>query len=257
MRVGAFWLENRILLLRWWFRLRREPLTLLSTLAQPVLWLLLFGHLLARMAAGEVPGGDYLRFMTAGAMVMTVFNGAVNGGVELLFDRETGFLQRLLAAPIRRLSIVTSRFAYIVAVTAVQNLLITLTAFLMGVRFATGLGGVVAALAIGALFGAGVATLSIALAFAVPRHPEFFTITGFLSLPLLFLSSALAPLELMPGWMQVLARVNPMTYAIEATRVLVLRGWDPAGVTSMLAALLAFDLLALAVAARVLRRGLA
>ncbi|PZN01847.1 MULTISPECIES: ABC transporter permease [Thermaerobacter] len=255
--MGAFWLENRILLLRWWFRLRREPLTLLSTLAQPVLWLLLFGHLLARMAAGEVPGGDYLRFMTAGAMVMTVFNGAVNGGVELLFDRETGFLQRLLAAPIRRLSIVTSRFAYIVAVTAVQNLLITLTAFLMGVRFATGLGGVVAALAIGALFGAGVATLSIALAFAVPRHPEFFTITGFLSLPLLFLSSALAPLELMPGWMQVLARVNPMTYAIEATRVLVLRGWDPAGVTSMLAALLAFDLLALAVAARVLRRGLA
>lgn len=255
--MGAFWLENRILLLRWWFRLRREPLTLLSTLAQPVLWLLLFGHLLARMAAGEVPGGDYLRFMTAGAMVMTVFNGAVNGGVELLFDRETGFLQRLLAAPIRRLSIVTSRFAYIVAVTAVQNLLITLTAFLMGVRFATGLGGVVAALAIGALFGAGVATLSIALAFAVPRHPEFFTITGFLSLPLLFLSSALAPLELMPGWMQVLARVNPMTYAIEATRVLVLRGWDPAGVTSMLAALLAFDLLALGVAARVLRRGLA
>ena len=74
--MGAFWLENRILLLRWWFRLRREPLTLLSTLAQPVLWLLLFGHLLARMAAGEVPGGDYLRFMTAGAMVMTVFNGA-------------------------------------------------------------------------------------------------------------------------------------------------------------------------------------
>ncbi|CAM3604436.1 ABC transporter permease [Hydrogenibacillus schlegelii] len=255
--MGEFWLENRVMLQRWRFRLRREPLTWLSTLSQPVLWLLLFGHLLARMAAGDVPGHNYLAFMSAGAMVMTVFNGAINGGVELLFDRETGFLQRLLAAPIQRLSIVTSRFVYIMAVTAVQNLLIILTAYGLGVRFATGLGGIVAALGIGALYGAGVATLSIALAFAVRRHPEFFTITAFLSLPLLFLSTALAPLDLMPGWMQVLARSNPMTYAIEATRALVLNGWDTQLVFSMVGILLAFDAVALAVAARVLRRGLA
>ncbi|QIA27910.1 ABC transporter permease [Thermaerobacter sp. PB12/4term] len=255
--MGEIWLENRAMLQRWWFRLRREPLTWLSTLSQPVLWLLLFGHLLARMAAGDVPGGNYLAFMSAGAVVMTVFNGAINGGVELLFDRETGFLQRLLAAPIQRLSIVTSRFVYIMAVTAAQNLLIILTAYGLGVRFATGLGGIVAALGIGVLFGAGVATLSIALAFAVRRHPEFFTITAFLSLPLLFLSSALAPLDLMPGWMQVLARLNPMTYAIEATRALVLNGWDTQLVFSMLGILLAFDTVALAIAARVLRRGLA
>lgn len=254
---SPFWLENRMLLMRWVYRLRREPLTLLATVLQPVLWLLLFGHLLSRMAAGDVPGGDYLTFMTAGAMVMTVFNGAINGGVELLFDRETGFLQRLLAAPINRLSIVTSRFTYIVAVSTLQNLLIALTAYLLGVRFATGLPGLLAALGIGALFGAGVATLSIALAFSVRRHPEFFTITAFLSLPLLFLSTALAPLELMPAWMQWLARLNPMTYAIEATRTLVLEGWNIAAAGSMLAGLLAFDALALLVAARVLRRGLA
>ena len=82
--MGAFWLENRILLLRWWFRLRREPLTLLSTLAQPVLWLLLFGHLLARMAAGEVPGGDYLRFMTAGAMGMDYEPRDIDGMIGVI-----------------------------------------------------------------------------------------------------------------------------------------------------------------------------
>jgi len=251
------WQENHTMLMRWVARLRRNPLGLATTLLQPVLWLVLFGNLLSQMASGTVPGGDYLDFMTAAAVVMTVFNGAILGGMEILFDRETGFLERLLAAPINRLSIVTSRFMYVITLTSTQGLLIVATSYVLGVRFAAGLGGIGVILFVGALFGSGITTLSIILAFSLRGHGQFFELVGFLGLPVLFLSTALVPLDAMPMWMRIAAQWNPMTHAIEATRVLILSGWDVSAVLRMVALLSVFDVLMLLIAARVLRRGLA
>lgn len=249
--------EHRALLGRWLARLKREPLALFGTVVQPVIWLLLFGHLLSRMAQqSAIPGGDYLRFMTAGAVVMTIFNAGLIGGVELLFDRENGLLVRLFAAPIHRVSIVTSRFMYVVGLSCVQSLVIVLVAYVMGVRYAAGVLGIAASLLLGALFGAGVATLSIVLAFVLRNHGDFFTITNFAGLPLTFVSSALVPLSLMPGWMRSLAELNPMTYGIDAVRSLTLDGWSLSVLGRASAALLVFDLLCLLLATYVLRRGL-
>jgi ABC-2 type transport system permease protein len=249
------WREHRALLGRWLARLRREPLTLLNTVALPVLWLLLFGNLFSRLAdEAQVPGGSYLRFMTAGAVVMTIFNAALGGGVELLFDRETGLLVRMLAAPVHRVSIVTSRFIYVVGLSCLQSLFILLVAMLAGVRFATGLAGIAGCLGFGALFGAGVASLSVALAFSVRNHSNFFTITGFVSLPLMFVSSALVPLDLMPGWLRSLAQLNPMTHAVEAVRSLVLDGWPVTELLRQVGYLAAFNLVCVALATWVLHR---
>jgi ABC-2 type transport system permease protein len=66
-----------------------------------------------------------------------------------------------------------------------------------------------------------------ALAYAVPQHGTFFAVAGFVTLPLLFMSNAFVPLDVMPGWMEVVARANPLTYAIETMRTLVLEGWEP------------------------------
>ena len=77
---------------RWLWHLRREPAGLIASIAQPVLWLVLFGNLFAK--SQMVADHSYIAFMTAGVMVMTAFNGALNGGVELLFDRESGLLRR-------------------------------------------------------------------------------------------------------------------------------------------------------------------
>lgn len=251
------WREHRALLGRWLARLRREPLAILVLLVQPMVWLLLFGHLFARMAeTASVPGGSYLRFMTAGAVVMTIFNVCLQGGVELLFDRETGLLVRMFAAPVHRLSIVTSRFVYLVGLTCAQSSIILLAAYVMGVRYAGGLVGVAVCLVIGALFGSGVTSLSMVLAFSLRSHAQFFPITGFVGLPLTFVSSALVPLSLMPDWMRFAARLNPMTYAIDAVRGLVLDGWQLALLARTTGALLFFDACCLAVAAWVLRRGL-
>jgi ABC-2 type transport system permease protein len=256
-RPVRVWREHRALLGRWINRLRRQPLALLITLAQPVVWLLLFGGLLSQMAEGAgVPGGSYLRFMTAGAVVMTVFNAAMGGGVELLFDRETGLLVRMFAAPVHRLSIVTSRFIYVVGLSCLQSLFILLVAMAVGVRYETGLVGLAAILLFGALFGAGVASLSVALAFALRDHGDFFAITGFVSLPLMFVSSALVPLDLMPDWLQPVAQLNPMTHAIEAVRSLVLSGWQVADLVGQVGYLVVFNVLAITLATWVLRRGL-
>lgn len=253
----VLWREHQALLGRWLARLRREPLTIAALLAQPMVWLLLFGHLFAGLAeptAGS--SGSYLRFMTAGAVVMTVFNACLQGGVELLFDRESGLLVRMFAAPVHRLSIVTSRFAYLIGLTTGQSVVILLAAYAAGVRYAAGLLGIAGCLVIGALFGAGVTSLSMVLAFTLRSHAQFFPITGFAGLPLTFASSALVPLSLMPDWLAAVAQLNPMTYAIDAVRSLVLVGWQPAELARTLGALLLFDAGCLALATAVLRRGL-
>jgi ABC-2 type transport system permease protein len=253
--IRDLWYEHRALGGRWASRLRREPLSLLALLAQPMVWLLLFGHLFARMAdAASVP--DYLRFMTAGAVIMTTFNACLAGGVELLFDRESGFLTRMLASPVHRLSIVTSRFGYLAVLTGAQSLIIVGAAYLMGVRYATGLGGIAVCLVIGTLFGAGITALSMALAFSLRSHAQFFPITTFAGLPLTFASTALVPLALMPGWMRGLARVNPLTLATDELRALVTVGWQPAALAAAIGGLLAFDACCVALATVTMRRGL-
>ena len=254
---ARLWREHRALLGRWIYRLRREPLLLVTAIAQPVVWLLLFGNLLSQLAAGsEIPGGDYLRFMTAGAVVMTIFNASLSGGVELLFDRETGLLVRMFAAPVHRLAIVTSRFVYVVGLACLQSLFILLVAMLAGVRYATGLAGIGACLLLGALFGAGIASLSVALAFALRHHGDFFTLIGFVGLPLMFLSSTLVPLELMPDWLRSVAELNPMTHAVEAVRTLVLHGWSAGELARQIGFLAVFDGGCIGLATWVLRRGL-
>jgi ABC-2 type transport system permease protein len=251
------WLEHRAFFGRWLARLRRERLALLALVAQPLVWLILFGHLLAQMARdAPVPGHDYLRYMTAGAVVMTVFNACLQGGVELLFDRESGFLLRMLAAPAHRLSIVTSRFAYLAVLTGAQSLVILAAAYVMGVRYATGIGGIAACLVIGGLFGAGITALSVALAFSLRSHAQFFPLVTFAGLPLTFASSALVPLSLMPAWLAAVARLNPMTYAINSLQTLIMRGWDAGTLLPTLGTLLAFDACCLTIAALALRRGL-
>jgi ABC-2 type transport system permease protein len=248
--------EVAALTLRWVRRLRREPTSIVVSLLQPVLWLVLFGNLFGR--AGTLPGvgGSYLAFMTAGVVVMTVFNNALAGGVEVLFDKETGLLQRFLAAPVRRGSLLVSRFLFVLGLTGAQALVILAGGRLLGVHVATGLGGVLVILGVGFLLGTGVATLSLTLAFVIRHHGDFFTLLSFITLPLLFISTALAPRAAMPGWMAALAGWNPMTYAIDAVRALVLDGWAWGLVGRMAAALAAFDALMLAVGLAVFRRAL-
>jgi ABC-2 type transport system permease protein len=252
--------EIGALTMRWVLRLSREKFSMLFTLVQPMLfWLIFFGNLFQRAADTQVvQAPNYISFLAAGVVVMTVLNNGLAGGIDLLFDRENGFLERLMATPIRRSSVILSRFLFVMTITSLQVLVILGVASLFGVRPATGLPGVTMILIIGMLFGVGLTAISMALAFSVKSHGDFFSVLGFLSLPMIFLSSALVPLHAMPAWMGWLARFNPMTWTIEAVRPLILSGWTEAlpkvGLVLLLIAV--FDAFCLYGGVRAFRRAL-
>jgi len=232
--MNAFCQQTWAQLARWLLHLSREPFHITFTLIQPLFWMLLFsnsfqnmsqGELIVRLPADRQP--DYRTFFAAGVLAFTAFGNAMSGGIPLLFDKESGFLTRLLSTPASRASIVMARFLYVSIVSCVQVLLILGLAMLMGVRIATGPAGVAAVLGFTVLLGAGFTVLSLSMAFLLHGHGEFFAILGVLNLPLLFTSSALVPVERMPGWLAFLARFNPLTYAVDGYRSLVAVGWEP------------------------------
>ncbi len=252
--------EVRALTMRWVRRLSREKFSMLFTLVQPMLfWLIFFGNLFQRTADVQVTQApNYISFLAAGVVVMTVLNNGLAGGVDLLFDKENGFLERLMSTPINRTSVVVSRFLFVTTITCLQVLVILGVAWFFGVEAATGLPGIAVILMISMLFGVGLTAISMALAFSVKSHGDFFSVLGFLSLPMIFLSSALVPLQAMPAWMSVLAKFNPMTWAIDAVRPLILSGWAEAlpkvGMVVMI--MLVFDAICLYGSARAFRRAM-
>jgi ABC-2 type transport system permease protein len=252
--------EVGALTMRWVRRLSREKFSMLFTLVQPMLfWLIFFGNLFQRAADAQVTQApNYISFLAAGVVVMTVLNNGLAGGVDLLFDKENGFLERLMSAPINRTSVVLSRFLFVTAITCLQVLVILGVAWFFDVHPATGLPGIAVILLISMLFGVGLTAISMALAFSVKSHGDFFSVLGFLSLPMIFLSSALVPLRAMPAWMSFLAQFNPMTWAIDAVRPLILSGWAEAlpkvGMVVMI--MLVFDAICLYGSVRAFRRAM-
>ena len=213
---------------RWWIELLRERLNLVFSLAQPAIWLVFFGAGVERAIDTEVIGtDDYIGFMLAGIVTFTIVGNGVSGAMPLLWDKETGYLDRLMSMPIARSSVIVSRFVFQVVQQSAQILLVVSVALVLGVRIATGPLGLLVILLTAALLTMSVTAAFSALAYAVPQHGTFFAVAGFVSLPLLFMSNAFVPLGAMPAWMEVVSRLNPLTYAIEAMRTLVLDGWEP------------------------------
>ena len=260
MNIRHYKQEVLALTMRWVRRLSREKFSMLFTLVQPMLfWLIFFGSLFQRAADIQVlQAPNYMSFLAGGVVVMTVLNNGLAGGVDLLFDKENGFLERMMSTPIHRTSVILSRYLFVMAITGMQILVILSIAFLFGVRPETGLLGIAVILVVGMLFGVGLTAISMAMAFSVKSHGDFFSMLGFLSLPMIFLSSALVPLSAMPSWMQALAFMNPMTWVIDAVRPLIISGWAEAipQVAIALIILAVFDAVCLYGGAKAFRRAI-
>ena len=211
--------ETIALTRRLFLQLARRPSTLVAGVLQPLIWLVLFGALFANAPAGLLPDGlSYGRFLGAGVIVFTAFSAALNAGLPVMFDREFGFLNRLLVAPLRsRSSIVLASVLYITALSLVQSLAIMGTAWLLGYGWPGG-SGLLLVLVTLLLLVFAVTGLSLGLAFALPGHIELIAVIFVANLPLLFASTALAPISFMPTWLGWLASVNPLTFAIEPIR---------------------------------------
>ncbi len=211
--------ETLALTKRLFLQLLRRPSTLIAGILQPLIWLVFFGALFANAPDALLPGGiSYGRFLGAGVIVFTAFSGALNAGLPVMFDREFGFLNRLLVAPLRsRSSIVLASVIYITAISLIQSFAIMATAFLLGYGWPGAVGFLVVIGTLLLLVFA-VTALSLGLAFALPGHIELIAVIFVVNLPLLFASTALAPISFMPNWLGWLATLNPLTFAIEPIR---------------------------------------
>jgi ABC-2 type transport system permease protein len=218
---GEFVQETLALTKRLFIQLQRRPSTLIAGIIQPVMWLVLFGALFQNAPQGLFGNGlTYGQFLGAGVLVFTAFAGALNAGLPVMFDREFGFLNRLLVAPLAsRFSIVAASAIYIIVLSLVQVVAIVAVSAFLGAGLPNLIGlGIIALIVF--LLVAGVTALSLGLAFALPGHIELIAVIFVTNLPLLFASTALAPLSFMPKWLQVVASLNPLSYAIEPIRYL-------------------------------------
>jgi ABC-2 type transport system permease protein len=226
-------------------RLRHDPTELVTRAVQPALWLVLFGQVFTRLRA--IPTGPlrYIDFMAPGILAQSVLFIAIFYGIAIIWERDLGIVHKFLATPTPRAALVLGK-AFSAGVRGVaQGVFVYLLALLVGVKIdwnPLALAGVVTAVVLGAaLF----STLSLIIACLVRTRERFMGIGQVLTMPLFFASNAIYPLALMPGWLRVVSRGNPLTYEVDALRGLMLAGgtsamglgWDMAFLAGATAAL--------------------
>nr|YP_010728727.1 ABC-2 type transporter [Phymatolithon calcareum]WEA76925.1 ABC-2 type transporter [Phymatolithon calcareum] len=206
----------------------RRPSNVISGIIQPLLWLILFGALFQNAPVGlftlEI---KYGQFLSSGIIIFTSFTGSLNAGLPLIFDREFGFLNRILVSPIiSKDTLLLSLSFFITAITMLQTF--TIVACSLHIfKYSFSINRFYLLIIVTLLITSSISSISIGLAFIIPGHIEFLALMLLINLPMLFSSTALAPLSFMPYWLQIVASLNPLTYAIESIRFIsIAQKWD-------------------------------
>jgi ABC-2 type transport system permease protein len=236
-------------------KLRHDPTELITRAVQPALWLLIFGEVFTRVRGIPTGGIPYLDFMAPGILAQSVLFVAIFSGIALIWERDLGIIHKLFVSPTPRAALVVGK-ALAAGVRSFSQVVIVYTlAVLLGVRMnwhPLALAGVIAAVLIGA---ACFATLSLIIASIVRTRERFMGIGQLLTMPLFFASNAIYPLAIMPPWLHVVARINPLSYEVDALRALMIPDGESAfGLGMDFAVLLASTVILVAIAARVYQR---
>jgi len=229
--------------------LLREPIWIAILLVQPMVWLLLYGQLFKNVTRlGGFGTSSYITFLAPAIVVMNAFFSASWSGMSMVLDIERKFVERFLATPASRLSLVLSQIVRSALTAAIQGAIILLVALALGVRVHSGVLGWLVILVVAILVNAAFAGFSQGVALLVRRESTVIALANFLSLPLLFLSSTLLAQAQMPHWMRVLANFNPVNWGVRAARAVVLPGTDWGAVGAHLGYLLALSVVTAAFA---------
>jgi len=205
-----------ILWLRQLKRYLRSTPRLIGSLGQPILFLVALGFGLGPVfqKAGQ---GNYLSFLAPGVIAQSILFTSVFNGIELIWDRQFGFLKETLVAPVSRFNIMLGRVLGGATIAMLQGTIVFFLSLLIGFRpshlsllpltFVT-------MFCIALLFTA----LGTAIASSIDDFHGFQLITNFLVMPLFFLSGALFPLNNLPPFMEIITRIDPLTYGVDALR---------------------------------------
>src|SRR5438132_8485354 len=216
--------DSYYMFLRWMKKLVRNPILLFFSLFQPIIFLVLFTQLFRSF--GLLLGGiNYTIFATEGIVLQNAFSSAFQSGSAVVDDIKSGFLTKMLDTPASRASILLGRLLSDAFRVFAQSLIILVLAYGLGVFPATGIIGYILILVTVAFFGLAWSGISLALGLRTKSAETVFGIAGTLTFPLLFMSTALMKPQLMPAWMQNVSAYNPISFAVNAIRDLIMTGY--------------------------------
>ncbi len=192
----------------------------IGSIINPLIWLIFFGMGWSGvfnnpMASAIFGGVDYMTYLVPGIVAMTVFNMSFMQGITLIWDKQFGFLKEILVAPASRTEAILGRITGGAIMAMIQGVIILALSFALADLKVS---GILPALGLSFLVGIAIAGMGVAIALKMTSMEGFQMVVMMIMLPMTFLSGAFYPVKTMPDWMQWLAKVNPLTYAVDGSR---------------------------------------
>lgn len=200
-------------------RFSRDRAQILGGLSRPLLWLVVLGAGMGPVVR-EIGQTRYMDFIFPGVIAINLLFAAFLSAISIIWDREFGFLKEILVAPISRTAIALGKAASGSTIAVIQGLIVVAFGPLVGVRLSlVQLVGMVLFMFIIAF---ACTSIGILLASKISSFEGFGVISNFIIMPMFFLSGAIFPIDSLPTWLDVLVRLNPMTYGVDGLRAIVL-----------------------------------
>jgi ABC-2 type transport system permease protein len=213
--VTLCWVELR--------KIRHDRTELYTRAIQPALWLLIYGEVFTRVHAIPTPKGiPYLAYLAPGILAQSALFIAIFYGIQIIWERDAGVLTKLMVTPTPRSALITGKAFASGVRSLIQGIVIVIIAALLGVSLTANplkLIGAALVLVLGSAF---FACLSMTIAGLALARDRLMGIGQAITMPLFFSSSALYPAKIMPGWLQAISKVNPLSYEVEALRGLLI-----------------------------------
>ena len=202
-------------------RYLRDRARIISTIFQPLMFLLIFGTGLRQTLAQGNFGVDFLQFMFPGIIAMNVMGVAFFSTVSTVWDREFGFLKEILVAPVSRTSIVMGKVLGATTIAASQALFLLLLAPFIGLKIHIFV--ILPLFALMLILSVAISGIGLLIASLMKTTESFGFVMQVLIFPMFFLSGAFFPLTAVPGWMSALSKINPLTYGVDGMRQIILK----------------------------------
>ena len=219
----AFGQEARTALMVWrreLIRFGRNPVRAVTSFIQPLLFLFVLGTGLSKVVQTGAGGPSYQQYLFPGIVAMNIITTSIFSGVSIVWDREFGFLREMLVAPVSRASIILGKVLGGAVVATLQGAVMLVMAPLVGVRLTV---LVVVEFVLGAfLMAASLTSFGVFVAARMKKMESFQVVMQVVLFPMIFLAGVMFPLRGLPAWLTVLTRLNPLTYAVDPLRHIVL-----------------------------------
>jgi ABC-2 type transport system permease protein len=200
-------------------RFRSDRLRMVTTLVQPLLFLFVLGSGLQQLSAASTHGVNLKTFIYPGILCISVMFTAMFSAASIVWDREFGFLREMMVAPIRRSSIVIGKVIGGATVASFQGVIVIALAGFVGVPYAPLM--ILGIFILQLLLAFAITAFGVMIAVRIKQMQSFMGVMQMIVMPMFFISGALFPVANLPGWLTVLNRLDPLTYAVDPMRRLV------------------------------------